>query len=160
CRVYCYPSESAQLDESIPNDRRGLRAGALGESADSNMPHYHPDQEHRVESLEVLFGQAVPVWKRAVDIVGAVVALVFVWPVFLLVGLAIKWSSPGPVIFRQWRNGQGGAPFQMYKFRSMFLDAENRRADLLALNEQDGPAFKIALDPRVTWLGRFLRSTS
>ena len=94
------------------------------------------------------------------DIAGAMLGLVVALPVFLIVAVLIKLGSPGPVFFRQLRTGRGGVPFLMYKFRSMVLDAEDRKHELISHNEQDGPAFKIAADPRVTRLGRFLRNTS
>jgi lipopolysaccharide/colanic/teichoic acid biosynthesis glycosyltransferase len=79
---------------------------------------------------------------------------------FLLVALAIRLTSPGPVIFRQERAGLHGRPFTMLKFRTMASDAEQRQADLMELNEMKGPVFKIENDPRITPLGRFLRRTS
>jgi lipopolysaccharide/colanic/teichoic acid biosynthesis glycosyltransferase len=89
------------------------------------------------------------------------VGLVILSPLFLLIAIGIKLTSPGPVIFRQRRVGLYGREFEIYKFRSMASDAEMRKADLLHLNEvKDGPIFKIAEDPRVTTLGRFLRRTS
>jgi lipopolysaccharide/colanic/teichoic acid biosynthesis glycosyltransferase len=102
----------------------------------------------------------LPVWKRALDVTGAAGLLVGLLLVFGAVAAAIKLSSPGPVFFRQRRSGRGGEPFVMYKFRTMIVDAEARKAALLALNEQDGPAFKVRADPRVTAVGRFLRRTS
>ena len=81
-------------------------------------------------------------------------------PLFALVAAAIRLTSPGPVIFRQWRTGRGGVPFRMNKFRTMVVDAEARKVDLMARNEQDGPAFKVRNDPRITPIGRFLRRTS
>ena len=91
---------------------------------------------------------------------GATIGLIFACPIFIVVAALIKLESPGPVFFRQWRTGRGGCPFQMYKFRSMVVDAELRKHNLLGLNEQDGPAFKLADDPRITQLGKFLRGTS
>jgi lipopolysaccharide/colanic/teichoic acid biosynthesis glycosyltransferase len=88
------------------------------------------------------------------------VALVVLFPFFALVALAIKLDSPGPVIFRQMRAGRGGKGFTFYKFRSMFVDAEKRRAELEALNEQGGPVFKIKNDPRMTRVGRIMRRWS
>ena len=77
-----------------------------------------------------------------------------------LIALAIRRDSPGPVIFRQMRVGKDGRPFMTYKFRTMVADAEERRAELAALNEADGPIFKIRNDPRMTAVGRLLRRTS
>jgi lipopolysaccharide/colanic/teichoic acid biosynthesis glycosyltransferase len=102
----------------------------------------------------------MPAWKRALDVVGALAGLVLLAPLMAGIALAVRLTSPGPVLFRQRRSGRGGKPFVMYKFRTMVADAEDRKARLLALNEQDGPAFKIRDDPRVTPLGRFLRQTS
>ncbi|MDZ7618820.1 MAG: sugar transferase, partial [Patescibacteria group bacterium] len=114
----------------------------------------------QAQALEPLFIRRLPWWKRAVDIVVASTALVVLSPVLLLAAMAVRWTSPGPILFRQMRSGLGGLPFVFYKFRSMVPDAEARKADLLALNEQDGPAFKIRHDPRITAVGRFLRKTS
>ena len=81
-------------------------------------------------------------------------------PVFLFIWAAIRWESPGPAIFKQKRSGRHGAPFTMYKFRTMVSDAEMRQAELKAFNEMSGPVFKIKNDPRVTRVGAFLRFTS
>ncbi|MFA9478262.1 sugar transferase [Phycisphaerales bacterium AB-hyl4] len=108
----------------------------------------------------VLFVQSLAWWKRLVDVLVASTVLVTLFPVMLIVAILIKATSPGPVVFVQWRAGLGGRPFRMYKFRSMVADAEVRKQALMSLNEQDGPAFKIEADPRLTSVGRFLRSTS
>ena len=110
--------------------------------------------------MQALFLKPLPAWKRALDIVGAATALILLSPLLIAVAVVIKITSPGPVIFRQLRHTLGGRPFMMYKFRTMTADAEQQKAALRPLSEQDGPAFKIADDPRVTRLGRFLRSTS
>ena len=91
----------------------------------------------------------------------AAVGLVLLAPLFLLLAIAMKLTSPGPIFFGQWRRGCGGQPFVMYKFRSMIVEAESLKADLLALSEQDGPAFKLkdATARDAAW-GRFLRKTS
>jgi lipopolysaccharide/colanic/teichoic acid biosynthesis glycosyltransferase len=78
----------------------------------------------------------------------------------LLVSLAIKLSSKGPVFFRQKRCGLNGHPFTMLKFRSMVSDAEQLKQELESLNEMSGPVFKLTNDPRVTWIGRLLRKYS
>lgn len=77
-----------------------------------------------------------------------------------VLALAIKLDSPGPVLFKQKRVGQNGRIFSMYKFRSMYVDAEERKQELLAQNQMQGLMFKVQDDPRITRVGRFLRKTS
>ena len=100
-------------------------------------------------------------FKRAFDIVFSAAVLVLLSWLFLVVAIAIKLDDPkGPVFFKQKRVGKDGRTFRMYKFRSMVTDAEAQLASLQALNEKDGPVFKIADDPRITRVGRFIRKTS
>jgi lipopolysaccharide/colanic/teichoic acid biosynthesis glycosyltransferase len=96
--------------------------------------------------------------KRAFDIVGSGAALVLLSPVFLTIAVAVRVTSPGPILFRQTRVGRDGHAFQMWKFRSMVVDAEERKDSLWDLNEADG-LFKIDNDPRITRVGRLLRRT-
>jgi len=110
--------------------------------------------------VEELLVRPLPKWKRALDILGGIVGLVIFAPVIAVTALLIKRESPGPVFFQQRRAGLGGKPFMIYKLRTMVNDAEQRKAQLAPLNEQDGPAFKLSNDPRTTPLGRFLRQTS
>jgi exopolysaccharide biosynthesis polyprenyl glycosylphosphotransferase len=98
--------------------------------------------------------------KRMIDLAGAVVLLVLLAPLMVAVGLAVKLTSPGPVLFGQDRYGYKKRLFRMYKFRTMVADAAELHASLEGLNEASGPAFKIRQDPRVTRLGRILRRTS
>jgi len=98
--------------------------------------------------------------KSVIDRTLAVVSVLFLAPLFLLVALCIKVSSPGPVFFRQVRCGLNGRTFTLLKFRTMVLEAEALRLQLVAANEMDGPVFKIKEDPRVTQVGRFLRKSS
>jgi exopolysaccharide biosynthesis polyprenyl glycosylphosphotransferase len=100
------------------------------------------------------------VFKRVFDLVVTVPVMVLLLPVWLLVALAIRLDSPGPIFFRQVRAGRHGKPFVFYKFRSMRQDAESELERLRALNEASGPLFKIRDDPRQTRVGRFLRRTS
>ena len=113
-----------------------------------------------VQPLEELLVRPMPWWKRATDVLGAVAGLAVLSPVLLGSAVAIKLTSPGPVVFKQKRAGLGGRPFTIYKFRTMCADAEAKKKALRALSEQDGPAFKLARDPRVTRVGHFLRKTS
>jgi exopolysaccharide biosynthesis polyprenyl glycosylphosphotransferase len=98
--------------------------------------------------------------KRLVDIAVAAVVLTLSAPLVLLIGLAIKVTSGGSVLFRQTRCGLNGRLFTLYKFRTMVENAEQRRQELLHLNEMNGPVFKLRHDPRVTFFGRFLRKFS
>jgi exopolysaccharide biosynthesis polyprenyl glycosylphosphotransferase len=98
--------------------------------------------------------------KRGIDVVFSAMVLVLASPLLGLIALIIKMDSPGPVIFAQERVGKMGRPFMVYKFRSMVQDAEDQRQTLEALNEADGPLFKIKDDPRTTRLGRQLRRFS
>ncbi len=94
--------------------------------------------------------------KRGFDLVGSALGLVVLSPLLLVTAIAIKLDSPGPVLFRQRRAGRHGEPFEMLKFRSMVVDAEDRKPELVHLNEADG-LFKIADDPRITRVGRWIR---
>lgn len=111
--------------------------------------------------------------KRALDILGGLAGCLLTGIIFIFVAPAIYISSPGPIFFSQIRIGQNGKPFKMYKFRSMYMDAEERRAELMAQNKMsDGRMFKIDFDPRVignkilpdgtrkTGIGEFIRKTS
>jgi exopolysaccharide biosynthesis polyprenyl glycosylphosphotransferase len=98
--------------------------------------------------------------KGVVDRVGALVLLLISLPLWLVAVLAIRFSSKGPVFFRQERAGHYGKPFIMWKFRTMHMGAESQRFGLEAHNEMDGPVFKITNDPRIFAFGRWLRRTS
>ena len=99
--------------------------------------------------------------KRTIDVFGSLVGMILLSPVFLGIALAVKLTSPGPVIFAQVRVGRYGRHFRFYKFRSMYVDAEERKKELLAKNEsKDGVIFKMKDDPRITKVGKFLRRTS
>ena len=98
--------------------------------------------------------------KRALDVLLSGAIVVLGSPVFAAAALLVKLSSPGPILFRQTRVGVGGRLFTCLKFRSMYIDAEARRAELLHLNEVSGPVFKIKDDPRITRVGRVLRKLS
>jgi exopolysaccharide biosynthesis polyprenyl glycosylphosphotransferase len=98
--------------------------------------------------------------KRLTDLTLTTAGLLAIWPLLLVIAIAIKLDSPGPVLYRQQRVGKDGRLFSMLKFRSMFRDADRRRDALIAANEATGPLFKIRNDPRVTRVGRVLRRSS
>lgn len=99
--------------------------------------------------------------KRAIDIFGGLVGVILFSPIMLLTAIAIKLDSPGPILFKQTRVGQNGRQFKMFKFRSMYIDAEERKKELMARNEiEGGVMFKMKDDPRVTKVGRVIRKLS
>jgi exopolysaccharide biosynthesis polyprenyl glycosylphosphotransferase len=97
--------------------------------------------------------------KSVIDRVTALIILIIFLPVLVAIAVLVKLSSPGPVLFRQTRVGKESAPFTLLKFRTMYQDAD-RDPEIIALNEADGPLFKIQKDPRVTPIGRLLRRFS
>ncbi len=101
-----------------------------------------------------------PIAKRIFDLTIAGLALVVTAPVMAVAAVAVKASSPGPVLFRQYRVGRDGELFEMFKLRTMYLDAEERAAEVADLNQTSGLLFKSADDPRVTPVGRILRRFS
>jgi exopolysaccharide biosynthesis polyprenyl glycosylphosphotransferase len=126
---------------------------------------------HRAEFVP---GQSVPLFelgppvfegvdfalKRAFDLVGAMLLLLLLSPLLLVIVLAVRLTSRGPIVFRSMRRGIGQRPFMCLKFRTMHTDAEERQADLEELNEASGALFKIREDPRLTRVGRTLRRFS
>jgi len=111
--------------------------------------------------LDALRARIQRATKRAIDFVGSAALVALLGPLFAVFWLAVRLTSPGSAFFRQKRVGLNGATFTMWKFRSMYRDAEARRADLEAHNEMAGGVlFKMSNDPRVTPVGRILRRTS
>lgn len=112
----------------------------------------------------VTFFREAQLWhllaKRLMDIVLSAILLVVFAPLMALVAILVRVTSPGPVFFIQERVGMNKRLFPMYKFRSMYSDAEARKAELERMNEMGGPVFKMRNDPRITPLGRFIRQTS
>ena len=128
-------------------------------SGDDSGLHLADHQHSTSVSLEAFFSRHTPAWKRAFDLTIAVPALVLLSPFLFLTAILVRATSRGPALFSQLRTGASGKHFRMYKFRTMVADAERQHIKLLALNEQDGPAFKLRNDPRVTPIGRILRAT-
>lgn len=99
-------------------------------------------------------------FKRVIDIIGSAAALIVLAPIMLLIAVAIRINSHGPAIYSSLRVGKKGRKFQCYKFRTMIVNADALKSDLLHMNERSGPFFKISNDPRVTRLGQWLRNLS
>jgi lipopolysaccharide/colanic/teichoic acid biosynthesis glycosyltransferase len=178
--MYAYPS----VDEAINPSRRdgpgedggsnggpvagGRVAGESGGGVGRNGPALSSESRRAaqleskwpIRDLWIELAVPLPAWKRAFDLLVAAILMLALLPAFIVIVIAIRIDSPGPVIFRQTRLGRGGRPFDFFKFRSMSVDAEAQRAGLESQNEQDGPVFKMQNDPRVTRVGRILRRWS
>lgn len=98
--------------------------------------------------------------KRTVDIIGGLIGSIISLPIILITAIPLLIESPGPLIFKQQRVGKNGRIFNIYKLRSMYTDAEKRKAELMASNKMNGFMFKMDNDPRITKVGKFIRKTS
>lgn len=98
--------------------------------------------------------------KRIVDLIGGLVGTIISLPIILLAAIPLKLESPGPLIFKQQRVGKNGRIFNIYKLRSMYVDADRRKKELMEKNKMDGHMFKMDDDPRITKVGKFIRKYS
>lgn len=131
---------------SIESESNSITPSSSNRQLEEQLPTTHP---------------SVRSWmKRFIDIVGALVGLVITGLLLIPIVIAIKLDDPGPIFFGQIRCGWMGKRFRIWKFRSMYVDAEARKAELEKQNQAQGAFFKIDNDPRVTRVGRFLRRTS
>lgn len=146
------------MDElnNLSTVRPRLSARMSAAQGDSGAATLAGELDHPIPVAPVQYAAA----KRFLDVVFSLAALLIGFPVFFLVGLAVKLTSPGPVLFRQTRVGAGGKLFPCFKFRSMYIDAEQRLDQIRHLNELSGPVFKVKNDPRITPVGRFIRKYS
>jgi exopolysaccharide biosynthesis polyprenyl glycosylphosphotransferase len=133
---------------------------SLWEPGDKNLSVERCQGVPFIVMKAVSFNATGLLYKRVLDMVGGAVGTLLFLLIYPFVGLAIKLDSPGPIIFAQQRVGQNGRIFKLYKFRSMYQDAEERKKELLSRNEMGGVMFKIQHDPRITKVGRWLRATS
>ena len=157
--LHTYATEIAELCEEqgillrvVSNifDLKRARSKAEDFEGDSHITH---------STGTIVAGwQAIIKW--VVDFTASLILVVFFSPLFLITAVLIKLTSPGPVFFMQERLGLNKRRFKIYKFRTMTADAESRMKEIEHLNEVSGPVFKIRNDPRITTIGKFLRSTS
>ncbi len=131
---------------SSETDRNGLYENAIGRG--NSLPR----------ARAVLISSSF--LKRIIDVALSGIALLFLWPLLLVIAVAVKLESSGPIIYRSLRAGKKGQKFVCYKFRTMLDGADELKDALRRFNERRDPFFKIANDPRVTRLGRFLRKYS
>ena len=133
-------------------DRRG------GLRTESGEPVESLSEPVAAVSVQPLRGPlSTPFWKRAIDLSAVLLTSVVTLPLVVVLAFLIKRTSEGPVFFTQLREGKDGKRFRIYKFRTMRPDAEALKGELRKFNEQDGPAFKMRRDPRVTSIGYYLR---
>ena len=144
-------------------ERQGILVRHLSRLFDSKLSNskleYLEDESFVSLSVGAMEGWQVPV-KRLIDIIVSTVLLILSAPIFFITACAIKLSSTGPVFFVQKRVGLNKRLFRLYKFRTMVVDAEEKQAELEALNQVKGAAFKIDNDPRITPIGKYLRKMS
>jgi exopolysaccharide biosynthesis polyprenyl glycosylphosphotransferase len=144
-------------------EEQGIRTRVAVNFFPHMIAKVHLDELHGIPLLTFTttpHNEALLAAKRIFDIVTASILLTVLSPILLLSALLIKVTSEGPIFFRQSRVGLNGRRFTLYKFRSMFKNAEEVKGDFEHLNEMASPAFKISDDPRVTPIGRLLRKTS
>lgn len=148
-----YPPREGQLD---PKAERMLAI-----FAEQRFQSSRSNQRLRFRMLTwVIRTKILRSLKRILDISVAIGAIIVTSPIMIATALAVKIDSKGPVLFRQVRVGKDGEHFHCYKFRSMYIDAEERKAALMVQNEADGPVFKMKHDPRITRVGRIIRKLS
>ena len=144
-----------------PAPKAKMFSVSIDQSGDKNKEVLACQRTANVHETKIRFVPIArtPWWKRGIDILGASAGLIVLSPVLLVAAAAIKSSAKGPVFFLQHREGKDGKQFGILKFRTMVIDAEALQNDLRDLSEQDGPAFKLTDDPRVTKVGKYLRKS-
>lgn len=147
--LYC---EQVGKRVSIAMDLFNLNFAKLRQSGFSDFPLLM-FQSTSDKLLQLMF-------KRVLDFVVSGALIVVLSPAFLFTALAVKWTSPGPILFTQVRSGLNGRVFKLFKFRTMVVDAEAKLAALQKHNEMSGPVFKMTEDPRITPVGKWLRKLS
>jgi len=161
CSISTYPEDMVEHphDESINNTLRNSCYHYLPGS--TSLPDQQIAKDDQIGlRLQPVFFDKMPVRKRLGDIIVSSIALVALSPLMVAIAIAVKLTSKGPVFFKHKRAGLGGVPFRFLKYRTMYVDAEDKKAALMQFNERTGPVFKMENDPRVTRLGMFLRKWS
>ncbi|MBZ5981193.1 sugar transferase [Leuconostoc gasicomitatum] len=122
----------------------------------------HKTDSTNIRNVQIIVRrkQSYLILKRVVDYIGSVSGIILLSPLCIIIAIFIKLEDGGPVLFKQERVGHNGANFYIYKFRSMCQDAEKLKLDILEQNEVKGAMFKIKNDPRITYVGKFIRKHS
>ncbi len=157
--VYQLPLDEDSFDGDT-NGKRKPREEVTGSGGSvATRSQQGAKQQNTIAVQRLATSIRTPFWKRLIDVAGATTGLLMLSPVLLTAFAAVRLTSRGPVLFRQWREGQDGQLFRIYKFRTMRDGADSEKWRYVEDNEQDGPAFKIKNDPRVTTVGKYLRKT-
>jgi lipopolysaccharide/colanic/teichoic acid biosynthesis glycosyltransferase len=153
--------KSNELNNDVDQhmDDRKLATDRISAGEENAEPSETPAPTFVGNAFEMIESLPTPFWKRLMDLAGAATGLLLLSPLLAVVIVAIRLDSRGPVLFIQKREGKDGRVFSIFKFRTMRNDAERVQSQLRGRNEQDGPAFKIGNDPRVTQVGKYLRKT-
>ncbi|MEM8861663.1 MAG: sugar transferase [Chloroflexota bacterium] len=155
-------TSSQKTGSDTPNTTLDHKAARMLEIySQQNFSSHRLANRLRVNLLiYVIRGKILQNLKRFFDFCVALFAIILLSPIMIVTALLIKLTSKGPIFFYQERVGIWGKSFYCYKFRSMYIDAEERKKELMKENEADGPVFKMKNDPRITPIGRFIRKTS
>ena len=150
--------ESENLNSSSNEDTRPGESDIALTTAEPAKPQVSAKvQTVKVRRLNT--SEPTPTWKRAIDIFGAGLGLLLLSPLFVLTAILVRSTSKGPAFFKQWREGKDGQLFEIYKFRTMRIGADEEKDRFREFSEQDGPAFKLKNDPRLTGFGKYLRKS-
>jgi exopolysaccharide biosynthesis polyprenyl glycosylphosphotransferase len=155
-----YYQHAAQLVALCQEHGIAIRFGAQLFNLRNEQSDNEFDEHAQFLSVVMALQTGPALLKRLLDCAVSMLLLVLVAPLLIVVAALVKFSSPGPILFRQVRIGLNKRQFTMFKFRTMVANAEQLQDNYLSMNEMNGPAFKIKNDPRITTLGRFLRKTS
>jgi len=151
--------DSLMIDLFRDCGRLQVKVSVLPRGVDTMGPSMEIDDIEGVTVLglnPLVLSRSSRVLKRSMDVAGASIGLLLLSPLMVFAAIVVKFTSPGPIFFRQIRIGRSGEPFTLYKFRTMVHDADSRTAELMAAS-QDPHWLKLEHDPRITWIGRFLR---
>ena len=166
-KTLCKYSISTYPEDKVNHSHNDGVHKEFGNSSHHSLPgstslhdHFGVTDKQIALRLQPVFFDKLSAWKRLLDIIVSSIALVALSPLLVAIAIAIKLTSKGPVFFKHKRAGLGGVPFRFLKYRTMYVDAEDKKATLMQFNERTGPVFKMENDPRVTRLGHFLRKWS
>jgi lipopolysaccharide/colanic/teichoic acid biosynthesis glycosyltransferase len=158
--ISTYPEGRTEHFHNEEIHRRLEEKHLPGLESATEYEHQGETDKRIAKRLHPVFFNRVSFWKRLIDIVLSIIALIVLSPLMLMIALVVMFTSKGPIFYKQKRAGLGGVPFTMLKFRTMKVGAEEMKSQLKLFNERTGPVFKMINDPRVTPIGKILRQWS